>query len=152
MKHAGFFHGGRGPRIQDRLTAMKKLHTVTAVIEAGTGLTLLAVPSLVVTLLLGSPLDSPVAVMLGRVTGAALLALGLACWLARKDQSSPATLGLVTAILVYNGSVAVLLAYAGTALGMSGRALWPAVVLHLLMAVWSVWCLKKRHNDPPPKA
>ncbi len=46
---------------------MKNLLTLTAVLEAGTGIALLAVPSLVSTLLLGSSLDAPVALTVARV-------------------------------------------------------------------------------------
>ena len=38
---------------------MKILLAMTAAVEAGTGLTLLAAPSTVALILLGSPLDSP---------------------------------------------------------------------------------------------
>jgi len=53
---------------------MKNLLTLTAVLEAGTGLGLVAFPSLVATLLLGSSLDDPVALTVARVAGVALLA------------------------------------------------------------------------------
>ena len=69
---------------------LKNLHTVTAVIEAGAGLALGCCPSFAVKLLLGSPLDSPAAIVLGRLAGAALLALGVACWLARGDTQGRA--------------------------------------------------------------
>ena len=58
---------------------MSRLLKLTALIEAATGLGLIAAPSVVVRLLLGSPLGTSAAVMLGRVAGAALLALGVAC-------------------------------------------------------------------------
>jgi hypothetical protein len=121
--------------------AMNRLLKVTALIEVAAGLGLIAVPSVVVRLLLGSPLDTSAAAMLGRVAGAALLALGLACWLARDDAQSRAAKGLVAAILLYNLAVAALLAFARIGLGLHGVALWPAVVLHAVMAVWCVACL-----------
>ena len=64
---------------------MKRLLIVTAVIELGAGLALVGLPSAAVALLLGSPLDAPAAVTLGRLAGAALFALGVACWLAHYD-------------------------------------------------------------------
>jgi hypothetical protein len=67
---------------------MSNLLKLTAVIEAATGLGLVALPSVVVRPLLGSPLDSSAATMLGRVAGVALLALAVACWLARDDTRS----------------------------------------------------------------
>lgn len=101
----------------------------------------MAAPSFVVRLLLGSPLDTSVATMLGRVAGVALLALGVACWLARDDTHSRAARGLVAAMFLYNVAVAALLTLAGVGLGLRGIALWPAVLLHAAMAVWCVPCL-----------
>jgi len=94
-------------------------------------------------LLLGSPLDTSAAAMLGRVAGAALLALGVACWLARDDTQSRAARGLVVAMLMYNIPATAVLAFAGIGLGLHGVALWPAVVLHAAMAVWCGVCLRR---------
>jgi hypothetical protein len=126
---------------------MKQLHTATAIIEAGAGLALGCFPSAVVALLLGSGLDSPAAVMLGRLTGTALLTLGVACWLARGDAQSRAARGLIAAMVVYNLGAVVLFVYAGIGLGLHGIALWPAAVLHAGMTVWCVACL--RHSGAP---
>jgi hypothetical protein len=113
-----------------------------------TGLGLLVVPSLVVRLLLGSPLDASAAVTLGRVAGAALLALGVACWLARDDTQSRAARGLVAAMLLYNVATVAVLAFAGIGSGLHGVALWPAVVLHAVMAVWCAGCLLRSPQTP----
>ncbi len=48
---------------------MKKLLIVTAVIEVGAGVALICCPSATVALLLGSPLDTPAAMTLGRWPG-----------------------------------------------------------------------------------
>ncbi len=122
---------------------MSRLLKLTAIIEAATGLGLIAVPSVVVRLLLGSPLDTSAAVMLGRVAGAALLALGVACWLARDDTQSRAAKGLVVAMLIYNLVATAVLAFAGIGLRLHGVALWPAVVLHAVMAIWCIVCLRR---------
>ena len=121
---------------------MSRLLKLTALIEAATGLALMVVPSVVVRLLLGSPLDTSAAVMLGRVAGVALFALGVACWLARDDAQSRAARGLVAAMLLYNVATVAVLAFAGIGFGLHGVALWPAVVLHAVMAVWCVACLR----------
>ena len=122
---------------------MSRLLKLTAIIEAATGLALIAVPSVVVRLLLGSPLGTCAAVMLGRVAGAALLALGVACWLARDDTQSRATRGLIVAMLMYNLIATAVLAFAGIGLGLHGVALWPAVILHAAMAIWCVTSLRR---------
>ena len=122
---------------------IKRLLIATAAIELGAGLALLSCPSLTVALLIGSGLDTSAAMTLGRVAGAALCALGLACWLARDDTQSRAARGLVTTMLLYNVAVAALLAFAGVALGLHGVALWPAVVLHAVVAVWCIACLRR---------
>jgi hypothetical protein len=103
----------------------------------------LDIPSVVVRLLLGSPLDTPAAVTLGRVAGAALLALGVACWLARDDTQSRTARGLVVAMLMYNIVATAVLAFAGIGFGLHGVALWPAVVLHAVMAIWCTVCLRR---------
>jgi hypothetical protein len=122
---------------------MSRLLKLTAIIEVATGLGLMAVPSVVVRLLLGSPLDTSAAAMLGRVAGAALLALGVACWIARDDTQSRATKGLVVAMLMYNLVATAVLAFAGISLGLHGVVLWPAVVVHAVMAIWCIVCLRR---------
>jgi hypothetical protein len=122
---------------------MSRLLKLTAIIETATGLGLMGAPSVVVRLLLGSALGTSAAVMLGRVAGAALLALGVACWLARDDTQSRAARGLVIAMLIYNIAGTAVLAFAGIGLRLHGVALWPAVVLHAVMAVWCVACLRR---------
>lgn len=115
---------------------MKTLCIVTAVIEAGAGIALLGFPSATVTLLVGAPLESSAGLTVARVGGAGLLALGVACWLARHDTRNHAGKGLVSAMLLYNIAAVAILAYAGIGLDLHGMALWPAVALHALMAVW----------------
>jgi hypothetical protein len=132
----------RSGRLPFALNMMKRFLTLTAIIEAATGLALIAVPAIVVRLLLGAEI-SGASMPLGRVAGAALLALGVACWLAHDDTQSRAARGLVLAMLMYNVVATAILAFAGIGLGLHGVALWPAVVLHAAMAVWCVTCLRR---------
>jgi hypothetical protein len=117
---------------------MNRFFAVTAAIEAGAGLGLLAFPDIAVKLLLGADI-SGASVPLGRVVGVALLALGVASWLARGHVAS----ALTSAMLLYNCGVAAVLAMAGVS-GMTGVLLWPAVALHAVMAVWSVIVSQRR--------
>ena len=123
---------------------MKRLLIVTAIIELGVGLALLCFPSATVTFLLGSGLDTPAAVALGRVAGAALSALGVASWLAHYDAQSCAARGLVSAMVLYNLGAVIILSAAGIRSQPVGIALWPAVVLHAVMAIWCVASLLRK--------
>ena len=125
---------------------IKPLFMATAVLEAGVGLALLVSPALVVSILIGAPFDSPADSVVGRLTGAALLALGTACWRARDDGLSSSASGLIWAILLYNAAAVMVLAEAGIVLHLSGIGLWPAVVLHAVMAAWclGVVLIKRR--------
>jgi hypothetical protein len=102
---------------------MKTALLLAAIGEAATGVALLIVPSLVGQLLLGEPLTG-VAIPVARVAGIALIGLGIACW------PGPSLIGMLT----YSAAVTLYLAYLGLAGGFGGVLLWPAVVLHLMLA------------------
>ena len=125
-----------------QLVVTRKLLVVTALAEAGVGLTLLLSPPLVAGLLLGVSLDAPAALIVGRIAGAALLSLGGACWLARGDGPSRAQRGLVAAMLLYNCAAGAVLANAAAAVRLVGVLMWPAVALHAVLAVWCIACLR----------
>jgi hypothetical protein len=110
---------------------------ITAWGEAGTGLLALVSPSLLLALLLGVDQSSPEAIFCGRIAGAALLALGSACWCGRSDRGN----GLLISVLLYDVAAALILAFTGLFLGLVGIGLWPAVALHAVLALWCVGCL-----------
>jgi hypothetical protein len=103
---------------------MKRALTFAAVAEIATGAALLIAPSLVGWLLLGEEL-SGIAILVARVAGIALVALGIACW------PGPPLVGM----LIYSTVVALYLAYLGLADGLTGTLLWPAVALHAILSV-----------------
>lgn len=120
----------------------RKLHLlITAWVEIATGLCLLLLPTALLFLLLGLDHATVDTILVGRFAGSALLAVGVASWKARTDTRTPAQLGLLTGILVYDAAAAMLLTYAGTVLELIGVLLWPAVALHAILAVWCVTCL-----------
>jgi hypothetical protein len=101
---------------------MKRALLFAAAGEAGMGLALLVVPSLVGRLLLGEELTG-IAIPVARVAGIALIALAVACW------PGPPRAGM----LVYSAAVALYLAYLGFAGGLAGILLWPAVISHVVL-------------------
>jgi len=98
------------------------------VLETLTGLGLLLDPAGGTLLFFGSPVEGA-GLAIARVGGGGLLALGIACWLARRTPTSPASVGVAWAYLVYNAVTCVTLAWAGVALlGGSLPALGGAVL------------------------
>jgi hypothetical protein len=120
---------------------MKTVLTITAILESGTGLVLIAVPSLLTQILFDVILETPAALAVVRIAGAALVSLGLACWLARNQIQSIAAKGLVIAMFLYNTVIAFVLAYSAISSGLSGFGLWPAVLIHLSFGIWCVMSL-----------
>lgn len=103
---------------------MRRVLVIAAIAEIATGLALLIAPSWVGQWLLGQPLDG-IAADIARLTGIALIALGIACW-----PGSP-QLGM----LVYSALVTVGLAHFGLTVATPGVLLWPATALHLVLTV-----------------
>ena len=117
---------------------MKQLLVVTAVIEAGAGVAIVCFPSKMVELLMGSPLDDRPSAAIVRVAGGALLALGIACWLASRNARTRCARGWVTVMTMYNLSAATALGIVGLRSPSAGVLLWPTVVLHAAMALWCI--------------
>ena len=106
--------------MKDRLLAF------AAIGEVITGLALLIVPSLVCWLLLGTELTG-ISVVIGRVTGVALIGLGIACWPGCTPRCG---------MLTYSALVTLYLAYAGLVSGFNGILLWPVVALHAVLTLF----------------
>jgi hypothetical protein len=104
---------------------MNRLLKLTAIIEAATGLALIAASSLVGRLLLGAELTG-VSIPVACVAGIALIALGVGCW-----PRSTAFCGMLT----YSALATLYLAYLGVTGKWVGMLLWPAVVLHAVLTL-----------------
>jgi hypothetical protein len=109
---------------------MKTLLTLAGLAEAATGVALLIAPSLVGRVLLGAELAG-VAIPVARVTGIALLALGVGC------TSGSVWLGM----WIYTALATLYLAYLGVATEWVGTLLWPAVAAHAVLTVALVYPL-----------
>lgn len=121
----------------------RTLFQVSAAVEVGAGAALILAPSAIVGLLIGGTLDSPTALAVARLAGAALVTLGLVCWFASRDSESRAAAGVVAALLFYNAAAVVVLLYARVGADLSGLGLWPALVLHAALAAWCLACLRR---------
>lgn len=105
---------------------MKTLLALAAVGEAATGVVLLAYPPIVVRLLFGVEIVGT-GIVMSRVAGVALIALGAACW----PGSSPSR--ALRAMLCYSLSATLYLAYLGIRGEWVGSLLWPAVAIHAVL-------------------
>ena len=111
---------------------LSRLLAIGAVLEIPVGLGLLVVPSPLSTVLLGAPLFGA-GLVVARIGGGGLLALGIACWFARSTPTVPAGLGLSASLLTYNVIACVTLVLVPP--GPGSRALLLGVaVLHGLLA------------------
>jgi len=103
--------------------------------EAATGLIVMVAPAVFVRWLLGADL-SGVGVVVGRLSGFALLALGMACWPDARSSSGHGT-AIRAPIYLRTARHAV---PSGTGLRgeFVGHLLWPAVMVHAVYTVHPV--------------
>ena len=118
------------------MRSLGKLFVATTLLEVGAGLCLVGVPAFAIWFLLDVREPSAEALIMSRVGGAGLVAIGVACWLARDDRGSRSRHGLLCGVLLYNVGASVVLAFAGLTSRMDGVALWPAVAPHTVMTIW----------------
>ncbi len=111
---------------------MKILLAVAAVGEAATGLILLLYPSIVVRLLFGAEIAGA-GVVMSRIAGIALLALGLACWPGGEAGSGVSR--ALRAMLSYSLLATLYLGYLGAAGQWVGVLLWPAIGVHAVLTI-----------------
>jgi len=105
---------------------------LAAACEATLGVALLLRPPIVFRLLLGTETSGAGPVM-ARVAGIALLGLSLACWPGRTPSARRPAL---RAMLGYNTLATLYLVHLGIGGEWVGPLLWPAAVLHAVLAAW----------------
>jgi len=120
-------------RLMTTSVLLGRMLAVGAVIEAVAGLGLLLAPSMLAELLLRDPLAGA-GPIIARLGGGGLLALGIACWFARRTPSTAAGLGVARAFLAYNLVACGVLIAAYPPLP-SGLAALSVAVLHGLLAI-----------------
>ena len=119
------------PRMQtSALMTTRLVLTVSGAIEAATAVALILNPELVARLLLGIGLSGS-GVAVARVAAFGLLSLAIACWPNAKVANTPA----IRALFVYNLLVGLYLAYLRVGGKFAGYLLWPACILHVLLAL-----------------
>ena len=109
------------------------LLTAGAVLEIPVGLALLLVPTLVAELLLGATLDET-GLAIAKLAGGAVLAIGIACWGARRTPTTAAGLGVGRGFLAYNVVACAVLLRAYPPLP-GGLAALGAGILHGVIAI-----------------
>jgi len=117
---------------------MKTLLAVTAGIEAATGGAIVIAPATVVRLLFAAELTGA-GVVVSRLAGISLIALGIACW---PGGGNRAAWGMLT----YNLLVAAYLLCLGLGGEWTGVLLWPGVALHAVASIFLAAALWKRKS------
>lgn len=115
---------------------IKYLLRVMALIEGGTGLSLLFRPSVQARQIMGVTIGTPLEMFLGRSFGTALIAISMMCWLAGNDPRGKAAYDVVKAMLFYNTIAGVLLVHARVGLGLYGPLFWLGIAVHVGMGAW----------------
>ena len=120
---------------------LKKILITTAIFEAITGILLIALPLLTSSMLLGAESLGTVALTIVRITGAAIISLAIICWVSRQKDNA---INVVKSMLFYNIIVTSVLIYSKLALDLKGIGLLPAIVVHLVLALWSIIAIRTK--------
>ncbi len=119
---------------------MRRILVFTVVVELGTGVLLAADPGIIVRLLLGGE-PVGIGIVAARCFGLALLALVSACWPSRDPRTN--VRAAVRGMWVYNTLIALYLIELGAVGRMAGVLLWPAAILHGLVALALAWTSRR---------
>ena len=109
----------------------KALLAVSSLAEAATGLALLVYPRIVIHLLFGADIADAGLVM-SRIAGIALIALGVACFPGAASRAH-------CAMLTYSALATIYLLCLGLTGRWTGKFLWPAVALHAILTLLLAW-------------
>ena len=120
---------------------MNAILMLAALAEAGTGVILLVHPSIIVRLLFGAGIVGA-GVIMSRLAGIALIALGAACWPGTDTRRA------FQAMLTYSALAMLFLIYIGVRSEGVGLLLWPAVVAHATLIVLLGSARLKRRKSP----
>ena len=123
--------------------SLRRLLVATALLEIGSGLLTLFLPDVAVRWLFGVADSSPQTLATGRLYGAALLAIGVACWCARNAQIEAGARAVLCGMLMYNVGASCVLPFVAALQGLTGILLWPAAVLHAGLTLWCVRILRE---------
>ena len=118
------------------MSFIKYLLAFAAMIEAATGLVLLIYPSAIIWLLFNAEITE-LAAVISRLAGISLIALSIACWPGR--TSAEHSYRSIRAMLFYNFCAALYFIYLGFAGIWNGILLWPAALLHSVLALLLAW-------------
>jgi hypothetical protein len=119
-------------------SAMKTLLMIAALAEGATGMVLLAYPPIVIGLLFGGEIAGA-GVIMSRIAGITLIALGVACW--PKADGQQAFYGMLT----YSMLAMLYLIVLGIG-GTGGILLWPGSAAHAGLSVLLVWLRRKKQG------
>jgi hypothetical protein len=122
----------------------KVVLAVAAAAEAATGLVLIAYPPIVVQLLFGVDIDG-IGITMSRISGIALIGLGVACWPGNSAVQQ------LYGMLTYSTLAMLYLMYIGVRGEAVGLLLWPAVAAHAILVVLLVGARFKEQKTPAQK-
>lgn len=115
---------------------MKTILVIAALGEGATGLLLLVYPPIVIRLLFGEEVAGA-GVIMSRIAGISLIALGVACW-----PDTNILRGLY-GMLTYSTVAMLYLLLLGLS-GTGGVLLWPGVVVHAGLSALLLWMRRKQ--------
>ena len=119
----------------------RRILTVATIIEASTGLALMAAPAWVARLLLDEVL-SGAGLVVGRLSGIGLFSLALACW-----PSPTPTVSALRAMCIYNTLAAVYLVLLLVTGAFTGNLLIGITVLHAVLAALLARAWSRSHTE-----